>query len=68
MEKLPRLRLVRQKCMLTEQRLADLAGMSKATISNIETGRRAARYGTIEKLAKALGVDPKELRGEVEAS
>jgi transcriptional regulator with XRE-family HTH domain len=41
--------------------LAELAGVSKNTISNIENGNGTAYPSTIRKLATALGVEPSEL-------
>ena len=42
-------------------RLAQSAGVSKLTIVNIEAGRVTPRPVTLEKLAKALGVDPEAI-------
>lgn len=46
---------------LTQQKLSELVGMSPDMISRIETGGTGIRFSTIEKLAKALDVDPAEL-------
>lgn len=45
----------------TQQRLADLTAMSADMISRIETGGTGVTFPTIEKLARALQVDPAEL-------
>ena len=46
--------------------LEELAGVSYNTIWRIEDGRQGAHPKTIRKLAKALGVEPRELAGEEE--
>src|ERR687898_1914454 len=48
--------------MWTQTRLAREAGVSPTTISGIETGKIVRpHFGTIGKLARALGVAPEEL-------
>ena len=48
--------------MWTQGRLASEAGVSPTTVSGIENGRISRpHFGTVEKLAGALGVDPREL-------
>jgi transcriptional regulator with XRE-family HTH domain len=61
MTPLPRLRELRQRAFLTQKALADMTGVSSATINRIELGRQPARYVTARKLALALGVSPGEL-------
>jgi transcriptional regulator with XRE-family HTH domain len=46
--------------------LSARSGVAQATISNLERGR-VARYVTIRKLAKALGVTPADLCGDAVA-
>lgn len=46
---------------LTQEALAERAGISTDMISKIEGGASGARFGVITQLAKALGVDPAEL-------
>jgi len=58
MDKVKRLRKER---VLTIRELADEAGVSKTTISNIENGQSEAYPSTIRKLARALDVTPSEL-------
>ena len=57
-----RLAVVRESRMWTQGRLAEEAGVSPTTVSGIESGRISRpHFGTVEKLARALGVDPREL-------
>lgn len=46
---------------LTQEALAERAGISTDMISKIESGSSGARFGVIEKLATALRIDPAEL-------
>jgi DNA-binding XRE family transcriptional regulator len=52
---------IRQERNLSQQRLADASGVNKATINQIERGRRSPNVETLEKLAAALGVEVGEL-------
>ncbi len=52
---------LRKERVLTIRELADEAGVSKTTISNIENGQSEAYPSTIRKLARALDVTPSEL-------
>ena len=56
-----RLRELREKHLLTQQDLADRAGVAKVTIARIETGATRPTFTTIRKLAAALGVAPTEI-------
>src|SRR5215217_2344944 len=52
---------LREWRMWTQVRLAEEAGISPTTVSGIENGRISRpRFGTLRKLARALGVDPEE--------
>lgn len=53
MEELTRLRVEQG---WSQQRLAEESGVNKATINQIERGRRSPNVETLEKLADALGV------------
>lgn len=46
---------------LTLEQLADLAGISKGYLSQIETGRKTVNARRIEALARALRVHPSEI-------
>jgi transcriptional regulator with XRE-family HTH domain len=58
---LPSLRRVREARLLTQQELADRAGIHRVTIASLETTAGEARFSTVRKLAAALDVDPTEL-------
>jgi transcriptional regulator with XRE-family HTH domain len=60
-ENMGRLRELREEAVLTVRELSALSGVSEDTITKIENGHRKARPGTVRKLAKALGVEPREL-------
>ncbi len=63
---LPRLRLVRQEAVMSQEELAERSGVARDTISKLETGRRGAYPSTIRKLAAGLDVQPQMLMGGVE--
>jgi transcriptional regulator with XRE-family HTH domain len=63
-----RLRELRQDALLTQVELAERAGIASWTLARIEQGAQQPRFGTIRKLAAALGVDPKELRPAASAA
>lgn len=56
------LRQWRESRLLTQAELAAKAGVSRDTVVKIETGKQAARFATVRKLAAALGVEPTDLR------
>lgn len=51
----------RRRLGWTQRKLAEAADLDEDTIGRIEIGRRGVSFGTIEKLATALKVDPAEL-------
>jgi transcriptional regulator with XRE-family HTH domain len=59
-----KLREVRTKRLLTQDELAEKAGVSQSTIANIERNNAEPQFRTIRKLAKALNVDPTNLLGD----
>jgi transcriptional regulator with XRE-family HTH domain len=61
-----RLRELRQKRGLTQQAVADLAGMSLTYISNLEHGLKVPSLTTIVRLAVALEYRVKDLLSEFE--
>lgn len=61
MAKLTRLKDVRQRKALTQQQLAEKAGVNRVTIARIEGGKDEPFPTTLRKVADALGVEPEEL-------
>jgi DNA-binding XRE family transcriptional regulator len=55
------LKRVRKEQGMSAEDLANKAGISASTISNIETGKAPARSFTVERLAHALGIEPSQL-------
>lgn len=56
-----RLRQIRRYRDLTQEQLAEALGLSVEFISNIERGKSAPSFETIEKLAEVLQVTVEEL-------
>ncbi len=56
-----KLRALRSEHVLTLRELAIEAGVSKDTIWRLENGHSGAYPSTIRKLARALGVQPRDL-------
>jgi transcriptional regulator with XRE-family HTH domain len=56
-----RLKALRTKRLLTQEELAEKAGVSAATVVNVERNNQEPHFRTIRKLAKALDIDPTEL-------
>lgn len=56
-----RIKALRLERGLTQEKLADLAGMHFTAIGHIERASRSSTLETILKLAKALEVQPREL-------
>ena len=55
------IRIRRESRDLSQEILAEITGVSKNTISDIETGQKFARAGTLIKLANAFGTEVFEL-------
>lgn len=55
------LRLLRQTQGLSQEALADLAGLHRTYVSSVERCERNATLDTIDKLSAALGIEPCEL-------
>ena len=58
-----KLRELREDRTLSARELADAAGVHYNTVLRLENNQGGAHPRTIRKLAKALGVDPREIRG-----
>ena len=55
------LRKIRLDKSISQEGLADLAGLHRTYISSVERGERNVTLETVEKLAKALGVSMSKL-------
>lgn len=60
-----RLKALRARAELTQQQLADMAGVDRRQIAGYERGESKPRANKLYSLAKALGVSPKLLAGKV---
>ena len=56
-----KLRAVRQKKGVSQEKLAELAGLHRTYVSSVERGKRNISLVNIERLAIALGVAMREL-------
>ena len=56
-----KIRLLRTKLKLSQEKLAELADMNKNSIGAIERGESKPAIDTLEKIAKALNIELKEL-------
>jgi transcriptional regulator with XRE-family HTH domain len=56
-----RLRELRKSRRLSQERLAELAGLHRTYVSSVELGHRNVGLDNIYALAAALGVEPREL-------
>jgi transcriptional regulator with XRE-family HTH domain len=56
-----KMKRLREERVLSQRELATMAGVTQMTVWRIENGYRDARPQTIRKLARVLGVEPKEL-------
>src|SRR5215210_3140086 len=59
---------IREERGLSQQALADASGVNKATINQIERGRRSPNLETLEKLAGALAVEMADFFPKAQAS
>lgn len=57
-----RLKEIRERKYVTQQELADKAGLNKMTIMRIETGKNKPKFKTAKLLAKALEVKPEDIQ------
>lgn len=61
MVKLPRLKAVRERKALSQQELAEQAGLTRVTVARLESGATQPYPKTVRRLAEVLGVEPREL-------
>lgn len=59
-----RIRWFRVKKHLTQERLAEKAGISASFMGHVERGSRIVSLGTLMKLCAALDVTPNDLLGD----
>jgi transcriptional regulator with XRE-family HTH domain len=55
------LRAIRTKKAMSQEALAQLAGMSQTFLSNVENGKSDPSLNTLKRLAGALGVNVSDL-------
>ncbi|XVQ86421.1 helix-turn-helix domain-containing protein [Microbispora siamensis] len=55
------LALVRRSAGLTQREVAERAGVGRPTLANIEKGRQRVLYHQLLDIARALGVDARDL-------
>ena len=55
------LKELREKRYLSQENLASKSGMTTSTINRLENGKQIPHFGTIRKLAEALGVEPADI-------
>ena len=58
------LRKIRLDRGISQEGLADLAGLHRTYVSSVERGERNVTLATIEKLAKALGIPMSKLMAD----
>ncbi len=56
-----KVRLYRLKKKLSQEKLAELTDLHRTYIGQIESGKRNVALMNISKIAKALGVSPRDL-------
>jgi len=52
------LRLLRKRVGLSQEELANLAGLHRTYVGSVERGERNISLKNVERLARALNVDP----------
>ena len=62
-----RLRVLRREAGVSQEELADRAGLHRTYVSSVERGARNISLANIHALADALGVDVRDLFGDDQA-
>jgi transcriptional regulator with XRE-family HTH domain len=62
-----RLREIRERVGVSQEKLADLAKLHRTYVSSVERGKRNISLVNIERLAHALGVSLAELMPDTQA-
>ena len=60
-----RLRTVREDLGLSQLELSRRSGIAQESLSRIETGRRDPRLGTLQRLARGMGLSLEQLMGRL---
>lgn len=55
------LRTIRKTRAISQERLAELAGLHRTYVSSVERGERNISIDNIERLARALSITPPDL-------
>lgn len=63
-----RLRMVREDLGLSQLELSRRTGIAQESLSRIETGRRDPRLGTLQRLARGMGLSLEQLLGRLSAT
>lgn len=63
-----RLRSLREQRGLTQEGLAEAAGISRDAVARLELGVRSARLSTLERIQEALGVSMESLVGNADST
>ena len=63
-----RLRAVRESASLSQMELSRRSGIAQESLSRIETGRRDPRLGTLQRLARGLGLSLNQLMERLSAA
>jgi len=64
--RLTRLRMWRERRAMTQQELADKAGITRVALSRIESGQAEPRPTTVRRLAQVLRVEPDALMDPID--
>lgn len=63
-----KIRAVRESASLSQQELSRRSGIAQESLSRIETGRRDPRLGTLQRLARGMGLSLDQLMERLSAS